>query len=203
MSWLEEHIETFVKPILKDEFDKKPLGFFKPEELTVVKNHWRAIKRNAEGKQILLPGRDVFIFEILARRENYPTIFMPECSRMTVHATTIPKNDVYLFDTGFAGSIPNNLGIETFGLMSHRDRPSSKQVFPRLTLSRGLALKIESTPKYWESGRMSVTGTIRQPMANLQEFARAARLTIEVYTNSSPKFIPHNRPIKREGVNYG
>ncbi len=80
MNWLEDHIENYVKPVV-GEFDETPLGFFKPEELTVIKNAWRSIKQNAKTssngstgqRQILLPGRDVYIFEILARRENYPT----------------------------------------------------------------------------------------------------------------------------------
>src|SRR5439155_3308321 len=103
-------------------------------------------------------------------RENYPTIFMPECSRQTVSklAQTIgPIRNCYLFDTGFAGSIPRNLRMQHFGLLSHnssiafsteRSANVGTQIFPRLTLSRMLALKIEGTPKYWESGRIGNDG---------------------------------------------
>jgi hypothetical protein len=207
MNWLEDHIENFVKPQVGD-FDETPLGFFEPEELTVIKNTWRSIKAQAKAngsKQILLPGRDVFVFEILARRENYPTIFMPECSRVTVRKIAPgyarDKKNVYLFDTGFAGSIPRNLGTPNFGLLSHAERNSTKQIFPRLTFSRGLALKIEQTPKYWESGRIDSFGEVLQPWSTREVFIQAARLTIEIYKSSSPKFIKKPRPIDtRKGL---
>lgn len=213
MSWLDQHIEEFIKPVLGD-FDSSsmtPLRYFEPEEITIIKNVWRSIKQNAKRngrKQILLPGRDVFIFEILARRENYPTIFMPECSRQTVnyiyeHLPRPVTKNCYLFDTGFAGSIPNKLNIpyKQFGLMSHDMRDSPIQIFPRLTFSRGLALKIERTPKYWESGRLAFNAgrdkeEVYQPLSNKYEFEDAARLTIEIYTSSAPKFIPHHRPVR-------
>src|SRR4051794_31916934 len=116
MSWLDEHIETFVKPVIPD-FEPYPNGtfregYFANEELTVIKNSWRSIKRAAEGKPILLPGRDVFVWEILAQREKYPTLFLPECSRLTVRHVKIPDlHQYFLFDTGFAGSIPRGLGV--------------------------------------------------------------------------------------------
>ncbi|HEY1249192.1 MAG TPA: hypothetical protein VGE97_09405 [Nitrososphaera sp.] len=206
MSWLEDHLENFVLPQISSEgqpFDNlQPLGYFRSEELTIIKNQWRAVKRSAEGRTILLPGRDVFVFEILARREDYPTIFMPECSRMTVHeiAKTIDK-ELFLFDTGFAGSIPRGLGIQTFKLMSYRDMTNNVavQVFPRLSFSRGLALKIEASPKYWESGRI-VDDCVLQPFSHHYEFLNAARLTIEVYKNSAPKFIKKHHPMRREGI---
>lgn len=228
MPWLDEHINEFVLPHINWENPNlEPLGYFTPEEHTVIKNTWRAIKRNARqttGRDcpILLPGRDVFIFEILARRENYPTIFIPECSRMTVRQIAKERGQslrhCYLFDTGFAGSIPRGLAIKHFGLMSHIVRESDKQIFPRLTWSRGLALKIEQTPKYWESGRLvsseyrttsnasyfintatninsSWKDEIAQPLSHIDEFVNAARLTIEVYKNSSPRFINKHKPL--------
>lgn len=208
MSWLETHLEEFVTPVI-GEFDRRPLGYFDPAELTVIKNVWRSVKKNAKGKQILLPGRDVFIFEVLARRENYPTIFWPECSRQTVEemAEEIDHHftrNVYLFDTGFVGSIPRALNTKKFGLLSYNDRSKTvgTQIFPHLSLSRGLALRIESTPKYWESGRVvphgfPPSGEIHQDFSPRPTFVQAARLTIEIYTNSSPRFIQRHRPIER------
>jgi hypothetical protein len=212
MSWLEDHIENFVTPVIGVR-EIESSGYFTPEEHTVIKNTWRAIKKNAQGKQILLPGRDVFVWEILARRENYPTIFMPECSRQTVRHIAKTRlglrslQNVYLFDTGFAGSIPRALGTKSFSLLSSNSLPSQKigvQVFPRLTFSRGLALKIEKSPKYWESGRLArnsfdVDQEVRQDLSNSYEFFLAARLTVEIYKNSSPRFINHAIPINTKG----
>lgn len=208
MGWLDEHMETFVRPTLASIQEKKtqfvtqtttsnPRNYFTQEEMTVIKNAWRSTKKAAQGKKILLAGRDVFIFEILARRENYPTTFIPECSRATVKWFWEHGNfsDHFLFDTGFAGSIPRGLGIQDFKLLSFAQRDSVKQTFPKLTWSRHLALKIEKTPKYWESGRIDAEGEVIQPFTAAFEFYQAAMLTIEVYTNSAPKFIKKHKPI--------
>lgn len=203
MSWLEEHIETFVKPVV-GEFDQTPLGYFSPEEHTVIKNAWRAVKASARKnskRTILLPGRDVFIFEVLARRENYPTVFMPECSRLTVSALADQIGSLrgcYLFDTGFAGSIPRALRTAkgNFGLPSSGMLTPGIQVFPRLSKSRHLALNIEGTPKYWDTARMR-EGQIEQSLSQPAEFIRATRLTIEIYKNSSPKFVASHVPLAR------
>lgn len=201
MGWLETHLEEFVRPVVPN-LDETPLGYFKPEEVTVIKNAWRSAKRSAQGQTIFLPGRDVWIFEVLARREDYPTLFMPECSRMTVaqiqkdHGTF---SNVHLLDTGFVGSIPRGLKIKNFGLLSYANRGKTVgvQVFPRLTLSRGLALLIESTPKYWETGKIGENNQVVQILQTPDEFERAARLTIEIYKDSSAKFIKSHRPLPR------
>jgi hypothetical protein len=213
VGWLETHLEDFVYPTVGEQ-ELTPHDYFTPEEHTVIKNTWRAIKKNAQGKQILLPGRDVFVWEILARRENYPTIFMPECSRQTVRHIAKTRlglkslQNVYLFDTGFAGSIPRALGTKSFSLLSSNNLPNQKigvQVFPRLTFSRGLALKIEKSPKYWESGRLvndygeDGKDVVHQALSDPMEFILAARLTVEVYKNSSPRFINHAIPINTKG----
>jgi hypothetical protein len=218
VGWLETHLEDFVYPTVGEQ-ELTPHDYFTPEEHTVIKNTWRAIKKNAQGKQILLPGRDVFVWEILARRENYPTIFMPECSRQTVRHLAKARlglrslKNVYLFDTGFAGSIPHNLQVDNFSLLSSIKRNPDNvgtQIFPRLTFSRGLALKIEKSPKYWESGRLvnPLVGMsfdmdkeeVRQDLSNPTEFINAARLTVEVYKNSSPRFINKHKPITLRGT---
>lgn len=201
MGWLETHMEEFVRPVVP-KFDETPLGYFKPEEITVIKNAWRSAKKSARGRTIFLPGRDVWIFEVLARREDYPTLFMPECSRMTV--SQIQKNmgtfdNIHLFDTGFAGSIPKGLKVKNFGLLSYQNRFDNVgvQIFPRLTMSRGLALLIESTPKYWETGKLGENNAVVQILQTPDEFERAARLTIEIYKDSSAKFIKTHKPLPR------
>ena len=104
------------------------------------------------------------------------------------------------------GTIPNSLNISDFKLISMFDKykaTSGKQVFPRLTLSRGLALKIEKTPKYWETGRIehdnSIPGSmgdkIRQDFSKDEEFKQAALLTIQIYKDSSPSFINKRQPL--------
>ena len=218
--WLKQHLEEFVEPRLakfKEEYDKELIDYafkstskpyFTSEEMTLIKNAWRSVKRQAQGRTILLAGRDVFVFEVLARREGIPTRFMPECSRASVRSIKLSeeeKETFHLFDTGFMGSIPKALEIGHFSLLSfHENNYLTKfnpresltnaiQVFPRLSGSRGLALKIERTPKYWRTAHV-VDGQIVQEYSEWAEFIRAAQLTMEVYKDSSPK--QFNRPTR-------
>jgi hypothetical protein len=198
MSWLKQHLADFVYPVIGEQ-EITPLGYFTKSELTVIKNAWRAMKRFAAGSPILLPGRDVFVFEILARRENYPTLFMPQISRKTVVFYSETMKDLgrfCLLDTGFAGTIPRALHTPRFKLMSYNQPHSDIHLFPRLTLSRPIAVKIERTPKYWQTAYVNYDAysptherEVKQPIALQDEFLRAARLTVEVFTNSSPRFI--------------
>lgn len=207
MGWLQEHLDGFVQPRLG--YIPKKIDFFTPEELTVIKNIWRAAKVQAASRSMLLAGRDAFVFEILARREGFPTAFRPDISRAVV--SLVPTGQYehhFLLDTGFAGSIPRGLGIDNFGMASAMKATAGKyQIFPHLSHARALALKIEAMPKYWQSGQYRTIlkedgiyyrkeTEIYQEFSEPQEFDRAAAVTIGIYTSSTPKFIEERRPIK-------
>lgn len=199
--WLKQHLENFVQPVI----GTIPSSLEEPrylsiDDMAVIKNAWRSMKRTAKGKTILLPGRDVWVFEVLARRENYPTLFIPQCSRLALDGVEILRADDYaLLDTGFAGSIPKGLRIDDYLLLSCCD--ASKQIFPCRTRSRTLALKIESLPKYWRSGRYNrESNVIEQQLSDSEDFKKAAILTQQVYTDSSPKFV---ESIRRGRKSYG
>jgi len=203
MGWLQEHMENFVKPYIGF-IPQDAYPYFSAEELTVIKNAWRSAKAACGEKKMLLAGRDVFIFEILARREGYPTIFIPECSRSAVRAINLEnKEELFLFDTGFVGTIPKVLGLQRFSLLSYSANKfdQTKQIFPHLTMSRHLALKIESSPKYWETGRAQ-DGRVIQNFSQKGEFENAARLTLAIYTNSAPKFINKRKVLTQTGGLY-
>lgn len=166
-SWLHTHLEEFVKPHLGyiPEFSQNDCQFTSAEK-AIIKNIWRQVKKEAtqQKRPVYLLGRDVFIFEILARREGFPTVFEPGCSRQsretykfnTETGKGVPKN-AYIFDTGFEGSIPRALGVESYKMMSANGvLVPTKQSFPHMTGSRTLALKIERMPKYWHSGRLTL-----------------------------------------------
>jgi len=197
--WLKEHLETFVKPVLDFIPEHNGTNIFSVNEMSVIKNIWRSVKRSCGKKVLILPGRDVFIFEILARRENFNTIFLPGCSRQSVEyfKGRIP-HESYIFDTGFVGSIPRCLGLgETdYKMISAANRSNNTQVFKNLSGSRSLALKIEKTPKYWQSGRI-IEGKLVLDLNNLEEFKQAALLTIQIYKDSSPAFVEGKHPIPR------
>lgn len=202
VSWLQTHLEEFVRPVLG--FVPSTMGVplsFTSAEMTVIKNCWKSVKKSAKGKVLFLPGRDVFIFEVLARRENYPTLFQPGCSRMSVgyFKDKIPE-DCFVFDTGFMGSIPNKLGVKDFQLVSYAERQSKIQIFPRLTLARSLALNIEKTPKYWKTGRILDESSLAPNQllleySPLDEFAKAAILTQQIFRDSSSSFVNKPKPL--------
>jgi hypothetical protein len=185
-SWLQNHLDTFVYPTLGYVPKYDPgIKVFTPTEMRRIKSVWSSVKRQSKGKQLVLGGRDTFIFEVLARRENFPTLYLPKLSRVTVGHIQIPdKENSILFDTGFAGSIPKKLGMKHL-LLSHDIGDPAIQIFPGLKMSRELAYKIEYSPKYWESAR-TVYGKVLQQISSLPEFIRAFRLTVEIYKDSTP-----------------
>lgn len=76
MSWLRWHIEAlsdtspyadqlfpFRLTTNMSEFIKSESVYFEPNEIAMLKNIWRSVKIAAKGKRILLPGRDVFVYE--------------------------------------------------------------------------------------------------------------------------------------------
>lgn len=167
MGWLQTHLETFVKPVLGEVPTlSKDHHIFTPQEMSVIKNMWRSVKTEAKrlNKTILLAGRDVWIFEVLARREGTLTVFRPDISRLTSNHITEDYAQHYLFDTGFMGSIPRALGCQAYTMGSSNSvrmalrglrhatlhQHDTKQIFPRLKGARSLILKIERTPKYWK-----------------------------------------------------
>lgn len=214
-SWLSNHLENFVKPVL-GYVPKLPSGYvryFSTREMSIIKNMWRSVKRESVNKQILLAGRDVFIFEILAQREGFKrTTFRPDISRLTVEHVKENYRDHFVFDTGWNGSIPKALKVENYTMGSSTSlalklqplRTHNHQVFPRLKGARSLILKVENTPKYWRRGHMrgelfsdglTTDWIIAQDLESQEQFLKAAYLTIEVYTDSSPKFVDDRNPL--------
>lgn len=268
-SWLQDHLETFVRPLLG--FVPQPPTpaekYFTSEEMTVLKNIWRSVKTESRrlNKPVYLLGRDVWIFEVLARRENFPTVYLPGCSRNSKEYFKHDSHDVksrvpldaFVFDTGFEGSIPRALGVSGYKMMSASSNVNECQTFPTLAQARDFAVKVERTPKYLKSGelkrqqikcgwhtefssqtdmcapfgpflnpygssaeytllytcnwykkarhyvedwpgiRCHMGGPIElvQGFNEKDEIVRAAKLTIEIYTDSSPSFVKRHRPV--------
>lgn len=135
-TWLDEHIETFIKPNLgyvpsmslltspSTKNESYPLysntTVNVPERtLSCLKAFWKEAKKRAKGKMILLPGRDTWEFEVLAQMEGFKdTIFRPDISSMTVNFVKEDYRDFFCIDSGYKGSIPFRLGIEDFALTS-------------------------------------------------------------------------------------
>lgn len=170
-TWLEEHVETFVRPYIPvpDVYkDIKTFNYWKDEYFKALIELWQAAKIKSKGRMIFLPGRDTFLFEVLARLDNYPTIFRSEMSGSVAAAyqelkIKHPWNDCYMLDSGYSGSIAKRLDIKEWALVSFAGRiDRSKQlgqIIPEDLSGRysSMASYLEGTPKYWNRGNATAT----------------------------------------------
>jgi hypothetical protein len=179
-SWLDEHLETFVRPHLgyvpNIETSNQWLHNFRPQALEELMKVWGEAKKRAKDKTILLPGRDTFLIEVLARiLDDHPTLFKPEYSKV-VSESGMFKEDYttfYAVDSGYSGSVPKALKCADFGLVNGQHQ----LIMPLSHLS---CASLEGSPKYWSKGTIE-NGKIFQELANNKDvFSTAAQLTRSV-----------------------
>lgn len=196
-TWLDEHLETFVRPVLGEippplEDPKNTyVQWFSPRTVTLLQAVWERVKVLAGGREILLPGRDVHLLEVLARIEGFPTIFRPDISGATCSYVKEKQayKECYCVDTGYAGSVPRTLEIRNYGLMrfsswTYYANPRSggmtkaaesanavvlktrlnHQIFPYVRdHNNALPSYLEGMPKYWERGHLDGNNPIIAP----------------------------------------
>lgn len=186
-TWLDQHVEEFVKPHLgsvpnfPDQADKYAF-YYKNFNSEVIKNLqacWEAGKKKAKGKPILLAGRDVWLFEVLARLEGWPTIFRPEISSGVCNAKSLKGkfNQCHLIDTGHRGTVPKALGMKNWDLIYYSTPSGYKgderkkmlqdhQLFPEIDAGNepiyNVYSLLEGHPKYWQAGYIDTSGQVRQ-----------------------------------------
>lgn len=206
--WLDEHLETFVRPnlgMIPVRKDVTPGYQFQLSNWNKTKfNHlvtlWEAAKRKADGNTIVLPGRDVFLFEILARRDNYPSIFRPEISGVVArHIGKVPKyKDLFGVDSGYKGSVLQALGISDWALVNaswgntekaKTEFREKRQLVPDASsFLTEMCGYLEGAPKYWQTGRV-IDSRVEQVIQTPLWFTPAAVLTQELWKHleSLPK----------------
>lgn len=146
-----------------------------------VRNAFDSAVSQAKDRPLLLAGRDVWAFKVLAERHRVRAIYIPVISRSVANNERVLRKvlkdhgvtgNELLVDTGFMGSIPRAisgvLGKELeFSMISQNplfrvprrvtgttiDRLPN-QVFPNMKGSRALALWLEYLPKYFRTGRV-------------------------------------------------
>lgn len=140
--WLDKHLEEWVRPkvgfipaIIPDAWY---LQSWKRVHTLALQGVWKEGKKLAKDRTILLAGRDVWCLEILARIEEFPTIFRPDISSTTCHHVKEDYSKCYLLDTGFSGSVPKAMKIPNFGLVKYNPKEyygwyslTDHQIFPR------------------------------------------------------------------------
>lgn len=167
--WLDHHIKTFIKPNITEMPDVKtcPGDSYTPQlrndlYTKALMELWEAAVKKAEGKTILLPGRDVWLFEVLARLRGDKTIFRGDISSGTY--THVAKNDpdkevlaaCYGVDSGLSGSVPRGLKCVDFGLVYHSAGGAPKALMPYDPYRHGCYSILEGGSKYWTRGALEI-----------------------------------------------
>lgn len=121
MSWLHEHLQTFVKPYLGfiPEVSPSDEPYFLPAEMTLLKAVLRSVKREAQkcNLGLLFTGRDMWVMHVLACRDGVPHVYRPDICRVTKTFVKDNYRDFFCLDTGYAGSIPKALGCKAYALI--------------------------------------------------------------------------------------
>lgn len=122
--WLKRHLAVFVAPKLKgvkiqplSSGDTAYFAIHSPAIVQGLIQCWFRAKELAKGGPILLPGRDSWSFQILAKMEGYPTVFRPKLNSGTVKASK-EKGILHLFgaDCGYNGTVFQNLKLKRFAV---------------------------------------------------------------------------------------
>lgn len=218
-TWLEHHLETFVKPYLGhvpnpyesvDPVAGEPaakvaqrkvaaayIKYFNDQHIICLVDLWSAAKDKAGERPILLPGRDAWLFEVVARLEGFPTTFDPRLSSSVCHF--LPDADKaqwanhYAVDTCCSGSVPKALKVAGFGLVAcgcpnpgDRERllliPKPTMMVNGNPVQSNVSSYMEGCHKYWVRGNvtMDTHQIIPQALSPKGEFTGAAKLTIHV-----------------------
>jgi hypothetical protein len=176
----------------------------------------RAIRGHLAHKdaRVIYPGRDVWALEVMSQRRGVSSIYDPRISR-EIDAHDYAYKDIVdgwgvpdwgkalAFDSGYAGTVPRAIGrvagVPEINIVMLSAMDTKFQVFPGHTGSRAKALALEYLAKYRKRCLVK-DKTPTQPLADLEEFIKAALLTIWIWHHVSPKRLPswENEKTRRE-----
>jgi hypothetical protein len=176
---------------------------------SIIWNSLRALKRHSRklGGPMILPGRDVWPWEVISRRQHLRTIYDNRVSRSVAGVRPLlsgiakewpiadPEWDKSLvFDTGWNGSIHRLLCEATQKkphsmMLSAETHVRNAQLFPGHTGARAKAIAIERFPKYYERATVPDGKEIVQGFESFEEFVKTALLTIWLWHYVSPRHI--------------
>jgi hypothetical protein len=208
--WLERHLEEFVKPhvgkiplYLGNDLLVNSGGAYKWSDQTIkfLLNFWEDIKMRSKGRTIVLPGRDTWEFEILARLEGWDTVFRPDISSITKLHIKEDYSKCYATDSGNSGSVPRALKITDFHMVNG---PYGHQLLPEKkvkAVNNGwfdldqpgvLYYHLEGGPKYWTRADLNPdTKEIIQKLTSVANgFSRAALITQCIAYKAMPEIKP-------------
>jgi hypothetical protein len=164
----------------------------------------RLKRRTRKRATVVYPGRDVWCWEVLSRKVGLPSLYDSCVSR------TVADNDqaikqvverwdvpdwarILLFDTGYQGTVPRAIGraagLERINMVMLSAMNDQEQIFPGHAKSRRKALACEYLAKYRRRGTTR-DGSPYQELADLEEFIKAALLTVWLWHHVSPRRLP-------------
>lgn len=197
--WLDKHLEDFVRPKLgKIPNPVNNVGYvWTPAVLDSLHVHWEAAKKWAEGRTIIMPGRDTFEWSVLAQIEGFTNfVFRPDISALTCHYVAEDYSKGFAIDSGLSGSVPRALGIEKYRLASCYRDPVNHQLINPLGKLISICSYLEGAPKYWDRAQLPLdTGGLKklpegkfyQPFSNESMFEKAAGLTQFIANDAAPR----------------
>jgi len=170
-----------------------------------ISNSVKELKRRTRKRATAIyPGRDVWCWEVMSRRQGMPSHYDSKVSRsIATNAKAMAKviepweipdwERTVLFDTGHAGTVPRAIGkaagVQRMLVIMLSALNNEEQIFKTHAKSRKKALACEYLAKYRKRA------TVRndepyQELADLEEFIKAALLTIWLWYHISPARLP-------------
>ena len=170
-----------------------------------ITNSVKELKLRTKKKSVAIyPGRDVWCWEVMSKRQGMPSLYDPKVSRsIATNEHAIKKviepwqitdwEKTVLFDTGHEGTVPRAIGkaagIQKMLVIMLSAVRNEEQIFRTHAKSRKKALACEYLAKYQK--RASVRDNAPyQELADLEEFIKAALLTIWLWYHISPARLP-------------
>jgi len=170
-----------------------------------ISNSVKELKRRTRKQSTAIyPGRDVWCWEVMSQRQGMPSHYDSKVSRSiainekamakVVQSWQIPDwEKTVLFDTGHAGTVPRAIGkaagLDKMNVIMLSAADNDLQLFKTHAKSRKKALACEYLAKY---RRRAVVQNDEpyQEIADLEEFIKAALLTIWLWYHVSPGRLP-------------
>jgi len=170
-----------------------------------ISNSVKELKRRTRKQSTAIyPGRDVWCWEVMSKRQGMPSHYDSKVSRSiatnpkamakVIQPWQIPDwEKTVLFDTGHAGTVPRAIGkaagLEKMNVIMLSAKNNAEQLFRTHAKSRKKALACEYLAKYRRRATVR-DDTPYQEIADLEEFIKAALLTIWLWYHVSPSRLP-------------
>lgn len=207
--WLDEHLETFVRPNLGSIPDINRTRMadkgWTEKRISALHAIWTQCKRLAEGRPILLPGRDVWLLEVLARMEGFPTTFRKDISSCVAKSGLLKEDfsHFHAFDTGYSGSVPKALKCEHWHLMTWSGmgpKPEDPKIKNKTQkrLEQYRSLEAHMIFPYVQRGKYNNSGIYISSPSPLVHIAGALEGSMKYWQRAEVRYAPRvsNEPSK-------